>query len=305
MPRKLPPMTTLPAFEAAARHLSFTKAAEELFVTHGAISRAVKNLEGQLGVTLFERGTRSVQLTAVGEPYARAIHDALDQLAAATTIATTRRSDTTLTVSTSGGFAGKWLVPRLYRFHRAHSEIDVRVATTGTLTNFSGDGIDVAIRYGGGDYPGLTSEYLAGEDVSPVCSPRLMNGDHPLLTPEDLRYHTLIRDSYPIDWAAWLASAGVENVDPNGGLTFDSYTFAIEAAVQGEGVALGRTMLIEGDLAAGRLVRPFAHALKAQSSFYLVYPPDAIRQRKVRAFRDWLFSEIGDTPLAPGRSHRA
>jgi LysR family glycine cleavage system transcriptional activator len=198
-----------------------------------------------------------------------------------------------LTVSTSGGFAGKWLVPRLYRFHRRHSAIDVRVATTGTLTNFSGDGIDVAIRYGGGDYSGLTSEFLAGEVVSPVCSPRLMAGKHPLRTPEDLKYHTLIRDSYPIDWAAWLQSAGVTGMDPNRGLTFDSYTFAIEAAVQGEGVALGRTMLVEGDLAAGRLVRPFEHTLKAQSSFYLVYPPDAIRQHKVKAFRDWLFSEIG------------
>ncbi|MCJ9751100.1 transcriptional regulator GcvA [Neorhizobium sp. BETTINA12A] len=294
MPRKLPPLTALPAFEAAARHLSFTKAAEELFVTHGAISRAIKNLEQQLDVTLFDRGTRSVRLTAIGEPYARAVREALDQLAAATSIATTRRSDTTLTVSTSGGFAGKWLVPRLYRFHRAHSEIDVRVSTTGTLTNFSGDGIDIAIRYGGGDYSGLTSEFLAGEDVSPVCSPRLMAGKHPLRTPEDLKYHTLIRDGYPIDWAAWLESAGVAGLDPNGGLTFDSYTFAIEAAVQGEGVALGRTMLVEGDLAAGRLVRPFEHALKAQSSFYLVYPPDAIRQRKVKAFRDWLFSEMGE-----------
>ncbi|NLS18561.1 transcriptional regulator GcvA [Rhizobium sp. P40RR-XXII] len=298
MSRKLPPLTTLPAFEAAARHLNFTKAAEELFVTHGAISRAIKNLEQQLGTTLFERGTRSVRLTAVGEPYARAVREALDQLAVATNVATTRRSDTTLTVSTSGGFAGKWLVPRLYRFHRAHSEIDVRVSTTGTLTTFLGDGIDVAIRYGGGDYPGLTSEFLAGEDVSPVCSPRLMEGEHPLRSPEDLKYHTLIRDDYPIDWAAWLDSAGVVGIGSNGGLAFDSYTFAIEAAVQGEGVALGRTMLIEGDLVAGRLIRPFEHALKARSSFYLVYPPEAIRQRKVKAFRDWIFSEIGKSPLA-------
>lgn len=179
------------------------------------------------------------------------------------------------------------------------------VATTGTLTNFSGDGIDVAIRYGGGDYPGLTSEFLAAEDVSPVCSPRLMAGEHPLKTPEDLEYPTLIRDAYPIDWAVWLESAGVTDVDPKGGLTFDFYTFAIEAAVQGEGVALGRTMLVEGDLAAGRLVRPFEHALQAQSSFYLVYPPEVIRQRKVKAFRDWLFFEIGDASLAAGGARRS
>lgn len=291
--RKLPPLNALPAFEAAARHLNFSRAADELNVTHGAVSRAVKHLEDQLGVQLFERATRSVRLTPVGEPYARAVREVLDQLSVATHTATSRLSGSTLNVSTSDGFAGKWLVPRLYRFHRAHADIDVRVSTTGKLTNFRSDGIDVAIRYGSGDYPGLTSEFLTGEEVFPVCSPRLLEGPHPLKKPEDLKHHTLIRDGYRIDWAAWLASAGVEGVDPNSGLTFDSATFAVESAVQGEGVVLGRTMLVSADLATGRLVRPFDHALKAVSSFYLVYPPEAIRQRKVKAFRDWLFSEIG------------
>jgi len=292
MSGKLPPLTALPAFEAAARHLSFSRAADELNVTHGAVSRAIKNLEEQLGIRLFERATRSVRLTAVGEPYARAVRETLDQLAAATALATARHSDSTLNVSTSDGFAGKWLVPRLYRFHRAHGDIDVRVSTTGKLTNFLGDGIDIAIRYGGGNYPGLTSEFLTDEEVFPVCSPRLLEGERPLRTPEDLRHHTLIHDGFPIGWATWLSSAGVENVNPHGGLTFDSYTFAVESAVQDEGIALGRTMLVAADLAAGRLVRPFEHALKSFSSFYLVYPPNATRQRKVRAFRDWLFSEI-------------
>jgi LysR family glycine cleavage system transcriptional activator len=292
MSRKLPPLTALPSFEAAARHLSFSRAAEELNVTHGAVSRAIKNLEDQLGVLLFERATRSVHLTAVGEPYALAVRDALDRLAAATALATARHSNSILNVSTSDGFAGRWLVPRLYRFRQAHDDIDVRVATTGKLTNFLGDGIDIAIRYGGGNYPGLTSEFLTGEEVFPVCSPRLLEGAHPLRKPEDLRHHTLIHHGFPIDWAAWLSSAGVEVVDPHSGLTFDSTTFAVESAVQGEGVVLGRTMLVAVDLAAGRLVRPFDHALKSPSSFYVVHPPDATRQRKVRAFRDWLFSEI-------------
>ncbi|MER8425963.1 transcriptional regulator GcvA [Mesorhizobium sp. M1403] len=292
MPRKLPPLTTLPSFEAAARLLSFSKAAEELHVTHGAISRAIKNLEDQLGVQLFERGTRSVSLTAVGEPYARAVREVLDQLAAATAAATARYSSSTLNVSTSDGFAGRWLVPRLYRFHRAHGDIDVRVSTSGKLTNFLGDGIDVAVRYGSGNYAGLTSEFLTGEEVFPVCSPKLLEGAHPLRTPQDLKHHTLIRDSFPIDWATWLASAGVDGVDPQSGITFDSATFAMESAAQGEGVVLGRTMLVAADLAAGRLVRPFGHALKSPSSFYLVYPPAAIRQRKVKAFRDWLLSEV-------------
>lgn len=292
MARKLPPLSALPFFEAAARHLSFSKAADELSVTPGAVSRAISNLEEQLNVLLFERKTRSVRLTEVGEPYARAIRETLDQLAAATAQATARQSNTTLNVSTSDGFAGRWLVPRLYRFHRAHEQIDVRVATTGKLATFLGDGIDVAIRYGAGSYAGLTSEFLMEEEVFPVCSPKLLKGAHPLRKPEDLKHHTLIRDTYPIDWKAWLASAGVKGVDPRKGLTFDSYTFAIEAAAQGEGVALGRTMLVATDLAAGRLVRPFKQSIKAGSSFYLVYPPDAIRQSKVRAFRDWLLTEI-------------
>jgi LysR family glycine cleavage system transcriptional activator len=201
-------------------------------------------------------------------------------LVSATASATARHSNSILNVSTSDGFAGRWLVPRLYRFHRAHSDIDVRVSTTGRLTNFFGDGIDIAIRYGGGNYPGLTSEFLTDEEVFPACSPRLLEGAHPLRKPEGLRHHTLIRDTYPIDWAAWLSSAGVHDVNPHSGLTFDSYTSAVEAAAQGEGVVLGRTMLVAADLAAGRLIRPFRYALKAFSSFYLVYPPDAIRQRK-------------------------
>lgn len=292
MTRKLPPLNTLPCFEAAARLLNFSKAAEELSVTPGAISRAIKHLEEQLGTQLFERGTRSVRLSSIGEPYARAVRDTLEQLATATALATSRRSETTLNVSTSDGFAGRWLVPRLYRFHRAHADIDVRVSTTGKLTNFFGDGIDVAIRYGAGNYPGLTAEFLADEEVFPVCSPALLSGAHALRKPEDLKRHTLIRDTYPIDWAAWLTSAGVKGVNARKGLSFDSYSFAVDAAVKGEGVALGRTTLVADDLAAGRLVRPFKHALKAVASFYFVYPPEAIRQRKVKAFRDWLLAEM-------------
>jgi LysR family transcriptional regulator, glycine cleavage system transcriptional activator len=292
MARRLPPLNALPCFEAAARLLNFSKAAEELSVTPGAISRAIKHLEEQLDLLLFERGTRSVRLTAVGEPYARAVRDTLEQLAVATASATARRSESTLNVSTSDGFAGRWLVPRLYRFHRAHPHIEVRVATTGKLTNFFGDSIDIAVRYGGGNYPGLTSEFLTDEEVFPVCSPTLLKGKHALRRPEDLKHHTLIRDTYPIDWAAWLSSAGVKDVNPRRGLTFDSYTFAVDAAVKGEGIALGRTTLVADDLAAGRLVRPFKQALKGVASFYVVYPPDAIRQRKIQVFRDWLFAEM-------------
>jgi LysR family glycine cleavage system transcriptional activator len=288
MPRRLPPLTTLPAFDAAARHLSFTKAAAELNLTHGAISRAVRNLEERLGIRLFERGTRSVRLTPAGAAYAAEIGAALDRIGAATIVATAPRSAGVLTVSTSDGFAGRWLVPRLYRFHRENRDVDVRLSTSGVLADFIRDGIDIAIRYGAGGYEGVVSELLAEEEVSPVCSPELLKGEHPLRSPSDLKYHTLIHDNFRIDWATWLQHAGVDGINPNSGVRFDSATYAVEAAVHSEGVLLGRSALVFADLAAGRLVRPFDLALKSRWNYYVVYPDGALRQRKVKAFRDWL-----------------
>jgi LysR family glycine cleavage system transcriptional activator len=292
MPRRLPPLTTLPAFDAAARHLSFTKAAAELHVTHGAVSRAIRNLEEQLGTRLFERGTRSVQLTSEGAAYAAEIGAALDRIGAATIVASAPKSAGVLNVSTSDGFAGRWLVPRLHRFHRANRDIDVRLSTSGTFSDFIRDGIDIAIRYGAGGYEGVISEFLAEEEVSPVCSPELLQGEHALRTPNDLKHHRLIHDNFRIDWATWLRAAGLDDINPNNGVRYESAAYAVEAAVHGEGVLLGRSALVSADLAAGRLVRPFDLALKSRWNYYVVYPDGALRQRKVRAFRDWLFSEM-------------
>jgi LysR family transcriptional regulator, glycine cleavage system transcriptional activator len=292
MPRRLPPLTTLPAFDAAARHLSFTKAAAELHVTHGAISRAIRNLEQHLGTRLFERATRSVELTPSGAAYAGAVSAALDRLGAATLIASASRPAGVLSVSTSDGFAGRWLVPRLHRFHRDHRGVDVRLSTSGKLTDFTTDGIDIAIRYGAGGYEGVVSELLAEEDVSPVCSPELLKGKHPLRSPRDLRYHRLIHDNFRINWATWLERAGLEDIDSGRGLSFESAAYAVEAAVQGQGVLLGRSALVSADLAAGRLVRPFDLALRSRWKYYVVYPDGALHHQKVKAFRDWLFSEM-------------
>jgi LysR family transcriptional regulator, glycine cleavage system transcriptional activator len=292
MPRRLPPLTTLPAFDAAARHLSFTQAAAELHVTHGAISRAIRNLEEHLGTRLFERATRSVQLTPSGAAYAVAVSAALDRIGAATLIATASRSAGVLSVSTSDGFAGRWLVPRLHRFHRDHRDVDVRLSTSGKLTDFTTDGIDIAIRYGAGGYEGVVSELLAEEDVSPVCSPELLKGKHPLRSPSDLRHHCLIHDNFRINWATWLERAGLDDINTGRGLTFESAAYAVEAAVQGQGVLLGRSALVSADLAAGRLVRPFDLALKSRWKYYVVYPDGALNHQKVKAFRDWLFKEM-------------
>jgi LysR family glycine cleavage system transcriptional activator len=264
MPRRLPPLNALPSFEAAARHLSFSKAADELHVTHGAVSRAVRHLEDQLGAKLFVRATRSVRLTAIGASYAAEVRDVLDHLAAATIAATGQQSSGMLNVSTLDSFAAKWLVPRLFRFRRAHADVEVRLVTSERLADFVSDGIDIAVRYGRGQYPGLKAELLMEEGVFPVCSPKLLEGPHPLRAPADLKHHTLIHDDFHIDWSMWLRTAGVEGVDPHRGPRLHSSDHAVQAAVQGEGVVLGRSGLVGDDLAAGRLVRPFTLSLPAE-----------------------------------------
>jgi LysR family glycine cleavage system transcriptional activator len=298
MPRRLPPLNSLPSFEAAARHLSFSKAAEELHVTHGAVSRAIRHLETQLGVQLFTRKVRSVALTPLGASYAADVRQSLDLLAAAT-LAMSGQQSSVLTVSTLDAFASKWLVPRLFKFRRAHGNIDIRLSTSEKLADFVSDGIEIAIRYGRGQYPGVKSELLMQEDLSPVCSPALLEGEHPLRSPADLKYHTLIHDDFPIDWAMWLRMAGIEGVDPHKGPSFYASEHVVQAAVQGEGVALGRSSLVDDDIAAGRLVRPFAFRLSAGLAYYLVYPPGALKRQKVKNFRDWIMAEVALQPSSP------
>jgi LysR family transcriptional regulator, glycine cleavage system transcriptional activator len=287
MRRHLPPLNALPSFEAAARHLSFSRAADELNVTHGAVSRAVRNLEDQLGVQLMIRATRSVRLTPIGASFAAEIRNVLDQLASAATGQTSGM----VNVSTIDSFAARWLMPRLSRFRRAHGDIDVRVATSEWLADFVSDGIDIAVRCGGGRYPGLSAELLMKEDHFPVCSPKLLKGRYPLRTPADLARHTLLHDVFTVDWAMWLHSAGIDNVDPHRGPTFLSSDHAIQAAVRSEGVVLGRSALVAADLAAGRLVRPFELSLPAGFAYYAVYPQRALQRPSVKAFRDWLMAE--------------
>ena len=291
MARRLPPLNTLRSFEAAARFASFSLAAEELNVTHGAVSRAVRHLEDELGLKLFERATRKVTLTAPGAVYAAAIRDALDRLAAATIAITQDQSVGVLNVSTLDSFAAKWLVPRLFRFRLAHPDIDVRLATSEALANMTTDGIDIAIRFGGGRYAGLASETLMLVEVFPACSPRLLGGANGLRTPEDLRHQTLIHGDFDISWEMWLRTAGVEGIDARRGPTFLSPDHALQAAIQGEGVVLARSALVSDDLSAGRLVRPFDLSLPAETAYYIVYPPRALERPKVRAFRDWLLAE--------------
>ena len=290
--RRLPPMSTLRSFEAAARHLSFTKAAAELFVTHGAVSRAIRTLEDRLQVKLFKRNIRAVVLTQAGASYFVVVRDLLDKLSAATVTLMDQQTSGVINVSTVDSFGAKWLVPRLFRFSQKHKDIDVRLSSSSQLANFEADGIDIVIRFGRGNYPGLQSELLVQENLTPVCSPKLMAGPNPPRTLADLKHHTLIHDEFPIDWVGWLKFAGASDIDARRGIRFQSSVHAVQAAVQGDGIVLGRSALVSDDLKAGRLIQPFNVVLPMDLAYYVVYPPSSIARPKVKAFRDWLFEEV-------------
>ncbi len=301
MVRRLPPLNALRAFEAAGRHLSFTKAAEELHVTPAAISHQVKALEDYLGVQLFRRLTRGLLLTDAGQTCLPGLGKSFDGLAAAVENLRGLEEGGVLTVSVLTSLAAKWLVPRLDRFHKAYPDIDVRISSTIRLVDFARDGVDLAIRYGLGHWPGLRADLMRTEELFPVCSPALLEGPHPLRTPDDLRHHTLLHDeswkvvfidAYP-EWSTWLEAAGVRDIEPTHGPGLSPSSMVIQAAIDGQGVALGRSVLVEADLADGRLVKPFALTLPVDYAYYVVSPETAAERPKVAAFREWIMEEAG------------
>ncbi len=297
MPRRLPPLNALRAFEAAARHLSFTKAAEELNVTPAAVSHQVKALEEYCGQPLFRRLTRALLLTDAGQAALPTLGEGFDRLAeAAATMRTAVDSDT-LTISASPSFAGKWLVRRLGRFQAAHPEINVRIEATLELADFARDNVDVGIRFGLGSYPGLRSDKLLSEEVFPVCAPRLIEGADGLRQPEDLRRFTLIHVSWErqnesgSNWEMWLRTAGVTGVDVGRGIEYSIESLAVQAAIEGHGVAMVNSGLVVDDLAAGRLVRPFALVLPTNFAYHLVSPEATAELPRIAAFREWILAE--------------
>jgi len=291
MSRGLPPLRALRAFEAAARHLSFTKAGAERFVTQAAVSHQIRALEEDLGVRLFRRMNRRLMLTEEGQRYLPAVSRAFDLLREATTALRAHDIPGPLTVSVLPSFAARWLVPRLGRFFARHPDIDLRIDPSVAICDFAQGDVDVGIRYGRGDYPGLRADRLLDEDIFPVCSPLLKAGPPGLHRPEDLRHHTLLHDDSHADWRTWLLAAGVDGVDPERGTIFTDSSMLIQAAIAGQGVALARGVLVADALAAGRLVRPFRLSLPAEFAYYFVYPERVAAHPKVRAFRDWLLEE--------------
>ena len=293
MTARLPSLNGLRAFEAAARHLSFTRAASELNVTQTAISHQIRRLEQELGVRLFVRQNRALDLTAEARDYLPGIRAAFNDLRLATDRLLRRDDDHVLTISTLASLAAKWLLPRLARFQEAHPGIDVRITTSTALVDFRTGDVDAAIRYGRGHWPGLRADWLMADELFPVCSPALLTGDKPLRRPQDLAGHTLLHTSggYDDDWRLWLTAAGQpSSISKLPELTFDLILLTVQAAIDGAGVAMGRTSYVEADIAKGRLVVPFKIALPADAGFYLVSPDGRADPPKLAAFRDWLIA---------------
>jgi LysR family glycine cleavage system transcriptional activator len=299
MTGRLPSLNGLRAFEAAARHLSFTQAASELNVTQTAISHQIKRLELELGVRLFVRQNRSLTLTPEASQYLPGVRAAFNDLKLATDRLLRKDQDHVLTVSTLASLAAKWLLPRLSAFQEAHPGIDVRITTSTGLVDFQRDNVDAAIRYGRGQWPGVRADWLMADEVFPVCSPALANGTKPLKCPEDLREHVLLHTSNANsdDWRLWLTAAGLPaDLSKQPGVTFDLIFMTIQAAIDGIGVAMGRTSYVQDDIAKGRLVVPFKIALPADAGFYLVSPQARADSPKLSAFREWLVASVQTKP---------
>lgn len=312
MSKPLPPLNSLRAFEAAARHMSFRKAAEELHVTPAAISHQLKGLEEYLGVKLFRRGNRRVELTPVAQVAAQQMHAGFRAIVEA--VEHLRQGDrgNLLTVSAAPSFAGKWLMPRLYRFVSRHPEIDVRLSarmrsvrpeTRGApvprdVNDNSLDESDVAIRFGDGDFPDMDARRLLSLDVAPMASPRLLGGGAALNSPADLRHYPLLHDdtayfrSGRLNWDCWLHSVGVHDVDTARGVHFSHANLAIDAAIDGLGVVLSVPALAAGDLAAGRLVLPFEQRIAADYAYFILCEPGALDRPAIQAFVAWLLEEV-------------
>ncbi|MBT3916250.1 MAG: transcriptional regulator GcvA [Rhodospirillaceae bacterium] len=295
-PYSFPPLNGLRAFEAAARHMSFQKAAEELHVTPGAISQQIKKLEDIFQTALFHRDSRAVTLTKAGQRLQPGLSAGFESLDDAVRQLKQSSEHQHITVSVTPSFAAKWLVPRLEKWTVQYPDVDVRISASLGLANFGPDGVDLGVRFGSGNYGSLTSSLLLKDSFVVVCSPIFIDGSKPIQSPEDLRDHTLIHVSGPqgvpgTDWQEWLKTAGVDGIDTSRGLVFDDTAVAILAAIGGQGILLARRALVKDDIAAGRLALPFEIDLPLDFAWHIVVPDEKLKRSEVSAFRDWLLSE--------------
>lgn len=298
---RLPSLSALRAFEAAARHLSFTRAAEELFVTQAAISHQVRALEDEVGCQLFVRLPRRVALSEEGRILAEAATEAFQRVSSGMEALSRAGAAGVVSVSVSPSIAVKWLVPRLVDFRDKHAEIDVRISANDRLIDPVREGVDLCIRYGTGRYPGLETTRLMTDAVFPVVSPLLMDKGPPLTNPDDLKHHVLLHDDMMKhdaarpDWPKWLEVAGIGGIDPRTGLHFSHASMALDAALMGQGVALGRSNLVMDDVKIGRLIRPFPQVFESGFSYYIAVPKGAALGPRIQAFREWLLEQAALT----------
>jgi len=294
MSNRLPSLNGLRAFEASARHLSFTKAAEELHVTQTAISHQIRRLEEELGFPLFTRRHRGLQLTSQGDQLALTARQAFDDLRRVTQRLRLSEDDNRITITTLPSLAAKWLIPKLGQFQDRHPDIEVRVNTSMESLDLRERGIDLALRYGYGNWQGMVSQFLMTETLTPVCSPKLLQDGPPLRSTADLALHTLLYvASYRDEWQTWLTAAGAPDVKPARIITFDMSMMATQAAMDGMGVALGREPMIDADMKAGRLVAPLNISLRSDAGYYVVMAPESAERPAVQAFRDWVMELAG------------
>ena len=287
---RLPPLNALKAFEAAARHESFTRAAEELCVTQGAVSHQVKALEAELAIKLFNRERQRLIITEAGRDYLAVVRDALDGIAVGTERLLQRQNAGVLTVSTSPDFAAKWLVHRLGHFAEAHSTIDLRVSATMHHVDFAREDVDMAVRHGDGNWPGLDAVELSAEQLFAVCSPKLLSGRR-LGKPADILKFPLLHLDSRADWRKWLQAVGISDANVKHGPVLNRASMVIDAAINGQGIALARTTLAAWDLLNGRLVRPFPESLRLSKTYWIVCPKATSKVPKIVTFRGWLLAE--------------
>jgi len=301
MARPLLPLNALRAFESAARHLNFSRAAEELFVTPGAVSQQVRLLEETIGGALFRREARGLQLTDLGRAAVPVLREGFDRLTDASALLREPPRRRQVSVSVAPSFAAKWLMPRMDDFRRAHPDIEVWISADMEPVDLHDGVVDLAVRYGPGGYTDHATERLMIETVLPVCSPRLMTGPHPIARPGDLVHHALLHDasansdpSGP-DWAMWLKARGVRHPDPRRGSRFNQSSLLIEAAIAGHGVALAKRTLAQADLTAGRLVAPFPDGSEAVGfAYHVILPRDRQPSPSASAFVAWLKRQAVD-----------
>ena len=310
----LPPLDLLEAFEAAARHLSFTRAGDELALTQSAVSRQIASLEERLGVPLFQRLHRALALTEAGERLHRVTAEVLQRLHAATDELRAGSRRKTVVVTTTPGFAGLWLIPRLAGFVAERPDVDVRISASNALVQLDREGVDAAIRYCTAERAGPGAVRLFGESVMPVCSPALLaDPRRPLARPDDLARHVLLHPEPGaggglFQWPLWLRAMGLEGLKPAGGLYFSLYDQMIHAAIDGQGVALGRFPLLARLIREGKLVAPFPRRLASLHAYHLLRSAASARKPEVQQFADWLVAqsrEEGRRPTARGRGSSA